>query len=116
MGKSRSKELGKERAKCVNLYCDGCIAQYWFNYLQKKVYGVLSRHLGFKALFINLFITIPIVLEARNSTGVAGAPYGEHGPLQGRAGAAARLCLCSGDLISMLSTEAPAFGAKTVLI
>lgn len=76
----------------MNLYYDGCIAQCWFNYLQKKIYGVLNRHLGFKTLFINLSITILIVLEAGNSTGMAGAPYGEHGPLQDRAGAGAKLC------------------------
>lgn len=66
----------------------------------RKVYGVLSRHLGTKTLFINLSITIPIELEAGNSRGVAGAPYGEHGPLQDRAGAE----LCS-HLISVLSTR-----------
>lgn len=58
----------------------------------QRVYGVLSRHLGIKTLFINLSITILIVLAARNGTGVAGAPYGEHRPLQDRAGAGARLC------------------------
>lgn len=48
----------------------------------KEIHGVGSRHLGrIKALFLYLSNPIP-VFEARNSTGIAGAPYGEHTPLQ----------------------------------
>lgn len=60
---------------------------------------MVSRHLGrIKALFLNLSVPIP-VFEARNSTGVAGAPYGEHGPLQDGAGNGGQ-AVCSVQVIS----------------
>lgn len=72
----------------------------------RKVYGVLSRHLGTKTLFINLCITIPIMLEARNSRGVAGSPYGGGMDLSKTGLEVGPGCvLCSGDLISALGTR-----------
>lgn len=75
----------------------------------KEIHGVVSRHLGrIKALF--LYLSIPIAaFEARNSAGIAGAPYGEHTPLKGRAreqGSGGELC--ADNLISTLSTRSGA--------
>lgn len=74
-----------------------------------------------KALFLNLSVPVP-VLEARNSTGVAGAPYGEHGPLQDGAGNGDGLCAlpkCShfnAEHSVCHCTKASAFRVTTALI
>lgn len=89
MVRNRSVEQGKEEEPSVGPALGGTGRIAWrvrgtapAGLPAKEIHGVGSRHLGrIKALFLNLSIPIP-AFEARNSLGIAGAPYGEHTPLQ----------------------------------
>lgn len=88
----------------------------------KKVYGVVCRRLGkIKALFLNLSIPI-LAFEARNSTGLAGAPYGEHGRLRDGAGSRGGLPApfgqshFSAERLVCHRTGASAFGVNLIVL